>query len=208
MRRISQWFLVIGVLLGVGAVVLASGEDGTPTPNAPTVGRRAMNTGTQQETPVYNEDGSCVYEWGLDVEASDCPTDEATAVEAVFQPFQYGYMLWTEPDDMIYVLHHTAAQPRWISAKDAYTSGMPERDNSWSEPQPPQTTQPRLGFGVLWRENNAVRSRIGWAVQEWETVYEARVQSAADGTIYIEEPGGGVFELMPGADDWKLHSGS
>ena len=203
----TRKLLLAVLLLGAGLTLLSASYAQTPTPTAPDVGRRAGNAA--EPTPqLTNADGSCTYAWAFDIQSTEaaCPAAEAETVEAVFQPFQYGFMVWTEPNDTIYVLHHTAAQPRWVAAQDAYVSGMPERDNDWPEAQPPQTNQPRLGFGVLWRQNDDIRERIGWAVQTWETVYEARLQSGADGTIYIEEPGGGVLALLPGAQDWKLYT--
>lgn len=194
--------LTIIVALAVLSVfgVIASGQDADPT--QPAVGRRAV---TNDETPPPALD--CEFMWFFDeLEPATCPDGEPFTGEAVFQRFEYGYMIWMQPTDMIYVMHSTQQNPRWLAVPDPYVAGMPERDFSWSEEQPPQSAQPRLGFGALWREDDTLRERIGWAVQQWEFVYEGRVQTAEDGTIYVEEPNGGVFVLLPGADDWELYA--
>ncbi|MEM6283319.1 MAG: hypothetical protein AAF787_14085 [Chloroflexota bacterium] len=198
--------MILAMMAGLfsGMTVLADGNEDDPTPTAPSVGRRGA---TMNDNPV-TEDGTCAFEWAFaagDTEA--CPEGVPMEGEMVMQRFEYGYMIWVQPNDLIYVIHNTAESPRWFATPDPYVIGTPERDFSFNaEPQPPQTSQPRLGFGALWREDDATRARIGWAVQGWEAVYDGRLQRGTDGTIYIDEPGGGVFVLMPGAEDWKLYS--
>lgn len=180
-----------------GVMVMAQDAD----PTEPAVGRRALNA---NETPTPALD--CEFAWFFDhVQPNVCPNDDPVTGEAVFQRFEYGYMIWMQTTDMIYVMHSTQQSPRWLAVPDPYVVGMPERDFSFTENQPPQSAQPRLGFGTLWREDDDLRGRIGWAVQQWEFVYDGHVQTAEDGTIYIDEPNGGVFALLPGADDWALY---
>lgn len=207
MQKTRLMTLVLAGLLCVPALmVYADGDDATPTPTAPSVGRRAL---TQGEDTTPQPVGDCEFEWFFQSpQLTTCPTTQATEGEMVIQRFEYGYMIWIQPEDTIYVIHSTAEQPRWQSLPDPYVAGMPQRDPAWAEPQPPQTSQPRLGFGALWREEDTIRGRVGWATQQWELVYDGRVQTAEDGTIYMEEPGGGLFALLPGAEDWKLYGGN
>lgn len=139
----------------------------------------------------------------------DCPVEQPITGSGVFQRFEYGYMVWLEHNDKIYVMYNTANQPRWQIFDDPYQEGAPELDYAWHtyEQQPPQTWQPRRGFGEVWRNFDTVRFRIGWTVQEWETIYTPRYQRGADGTISIEAPDGGVFYLLPRGTDWQLYRG-
>lgn len=144
--------------------------------------------------------------WFFNATLPGCPIEGPTTGIGVFQRFETGYMIWLESNDRIYVMYNTAEQPRWQMFDDPYVEGAPERDNAWhtKEQQPPQTWQPRRGFGEVWRQYSDVRFRIGWAVQEWETIYSPRYQLGEDGGISIEGPSGGVFYLEPRGSEWYL----
>ncbi|MEO0564727.1 MAG: hypothetical protein AAF125_21660, partial [Chloroflexota bacterium] len=136
-----------------------------------------------------------------------CPSEQPITGSGVFQRFEAGYMLWLEHNDKIYVVYNTAQQPRWQIFDDPYIEGEPELDYAWftKEFQPPQTWQPRRGFGEVWRGREDVRFRIGWTVQEWETVYNPRFQRGEDGSVSIEHPSGGLFYLAPRGQEWYLY---
>jgi hypothetical protein len=207
--------LMIVVLMGlmsVGLSIWVMADSGTDTPElTPTVtsqGAIATEETTPSMTPIAvdEETGDCLIEWFFDsFEPESCAAAEAVEGETAFQRFQYGYMVWTEPDDNIYVLHITSGSPMWLQTPDPFVPGSPERDFAWAEPQPAQSVQPRMGFGEVWRGNDDLRQRIGWAIQEWEFVYEGTVQVAVDGTIYLTDPNGSVFELLPDGEIWNLY---
>jgi len=136
-----------------------------------------------------------------------CPQEQPITGHGVFQRFENGYMIWLEHNDKIYVMYQTAEQPRWQIFDDPYIEGEPELDYSWiaKERQPPQTYQPRRGFGEVWRNFDDARFRIGWAVQEWETIYTPRHQRGVDGSVTIEHPDGGFFYLAPRGAEWYLY---
>ncbi|MEO0563178.1 MAG: hypothetical protein AAF125_13810 [Chloroflexota bacterium] len=215
----TMTMLLCGTLAAAGAFAvnietIAQDDDPSATP---AVGRRGAVvtvepiTATPEPTERAESKGGevsdepCELAWFFDgAQPVSCPAGEAVAGEATFQRFQYGYMIWTQPDDQIYVMHVSAGSPMWLQTDDPFTAGMPERDDSWDEPQPPQSVQPRFGFGALWRADDTLRERIGWAIQQWEFVYEGRVQVAVDGTIYLEDPNGSVFELSSDGASWQL----
>jgi hypothetical protein len=120
--------------------------------------------------------------------------------------FQQGFMVWIGEQDAIYVLYDSANTPRWQVFHDTFEEGMLEFDPDWGE-GPPYTWQPRRGFGKVWRERADVRQRIGWAVREWSEPYTAQVQTATDGSFFIQESRGGVFNLLPNGSDWKRYEG-
>jgi hypothetical protein len=133
-----------------------------------------------------------------------CPMNPPLVTDGSFEQFQKGYMIWIGQQDAIYVLYDSANIPRWQVFNDAFEDGMPSTDPAYDSP-PPYTWQPKRGFGLLWRAHADVRERLGWAVIEWETPYEAKVQTASDGTIYVSDVRGGVFALSPNGNDWKRY---
>jgi len=146
----------------------------------------------------------CETEWfflGPDME--HCPVAEPTVSQAVFQYFEHGMMIWVEQQDAIYVLYNSFEQPAWEVYPDEFEEWMPETDSDWTPAPFPYTFQPRRGFGTLWRANVAVRERIGWAVDRFEWPFSSNIQTAEDGTIYIEGSEGGLVVLSPNQDDWR-----
>jgi hypothetical protein len=113
-------------------------------------------------------------------------------------------MVWVQQQDAIYVLYDSANLPRWQVYNDAFVEGMPDTDSAYDNP-PAYTWQPKRGFGLLWRSQFIIRERLGWAVIEWETPYDAQVQISSNGTIYVNEPRGGVFSLTSGGSEWKRY---
>ncbi len=138
---------------------------------------------------------------------SSCPSGTASSSSAALEQFQQGYMIWIGAQDAIYVLYDSETQPRWQVFNDTFEDGMIEYDPHWG-PGPPYTYQPKRGFGKLWRDNAEVRQRLGWSVREWSEPYTAQVQMATDGSIFIQESRGGVFQLLGGGTDWKRYDGS
>jgi hypothetical protein len=137
---------------------------------------------------------------------ANCPLNAPLASQGVFQQFQNGYMVWVQQQDAVYVLYNDPVLPRWQAFNDQFNEGMAEDDPAFANAPLPGTWQPRRGFGMLWRANSVVRQRIGWAVEQWERPYSVRTQTASDGAIFVSEPGGGVFSLIPGGTGWERYS--
>lgn len=136
-----------------------------------------------------------------------CPAVEATVSQAVFQDFQNSIMIWIQQQDRIYVMYNNFGQPAWEMFDDQFEEGMPELDETWPDSPSPELFQPRRGFGMLWRSSPTVRERIGWALDEWEVPYSSTVQTAEDGTIFLQDPYGGVVALLPDQHDWARYLG-
>jgi hypothetical protein len=152
-------------------------------------------------------DSACPVAWFFSqFVPPSCALNPAVSSPGSFQQFQNGFMVWTGQQHAIYVLYGSANLPRWQVFNDTFETGMPDTDPAYDNP-PPYTWQPRRGFGLLWRNNAAVRDRIGWAVTELETAYTLQVQIGADGVIYMNEPRGGVFSLAPNGSEWKRYDG-
>lgn len=191
----------------------------TPTPTAtitptftatipPTISQIVLVT---QPYPFYsgpsaNQGGPpCPANWFFaQPVVSVCPLSNALVSAAAYQPFQQGVMIWIQSQDAIYSVYDGATLPRWEVFRDTYVEGAPEEDMSSSAP--PFTWQPRRGFGEVWRNHPDVRQRLGWAISEKEEPYTAQVQIAADGTIFLAEPRGGIISLQAGGQSWGRYA--
>jgi hypothetical protein len=140
-----------------------------------------------------------------------CPLAPATVGQGVYQTFERGHMIWVQQHDAIYVLYNDGQTPFWTR----YPDDFDEFIHPWDDPnlngdpsRPPNTWQPRRGFGKLWRERNAteVRNRVGWATMTLEQPYSVRVQTRDDGTLFVNDSLGRVFMLTP-AGQWNLYAG-
>lgn len=134
-----------------------------------------------------------------------CPRNAPLADQGVYQQFENGYMVWVRRTDAIYVMYRDSDQPRWQVYRDFFQEGMPEETEAEA---PENRWGPRRGFGLLWRNSAAVRNRIGWAVQEYETPYSVNLQIGNDGAIFFNDPDGNIFGLTPDRESWALYGSS
>lgn len=133
-----------------------------------------------------------------------CPTNPPLADQAVFQQFENGYMIWVRRPDAIYVMYNDGIVPRWEVYRDYFNEGM---NQDFIGSPPANRWEPVRGFGLLWRNNSAVRSRIGWATQQYETPYSVQLQLSKDGAIFVNEPSGNIFGLTADKTNWALYTG-
>lgn len=120
-------------------------------------------------------------------------SEQAAPVDAAYQTFEQGVMIWRGDEQRIYVLFSDGS---WRVFADTFREGDPEMDATLRPPE--DRLQPVRGFGKVWREYPDVRAKIGWATAREEGV-TAQVQPFANGAmiwvrglIYtlLEEDGG------------------
>ncbi|HEC21946.1 MAG TPA: hypothetical protein ENI95_03400 [Chloroflexi bacterium] len=221
---------------GTSAAVYRLNADGTPgqtwavaTEGSLTVTPRATghnevyvlavtNGLTTVEQPVYIAT-ICTQAWFFAPPPEEgCPDGPARSTQAVTQTFERGRMFWLAETDEIIVLFDDLPPlsdlleegegedrpPAWISLPDPYVEGEPEIDETI---QPPEGfTQPRRGFGTVWRTVPDVRDRLGWALGE-ERGYEMLFQSETIGEerqLYFTDDLGAVIRLVPGGEGWLV----
>lgn len=137
---------------------------------------------------------------------ASCPLNTANAGQGVYQAFQNGFMVWVGNQNAIYILYSDALSPRWEVRRDYFADGMAEDSPEYAVAPAPNLWQPRRGFGMLWRAEERIRTRLGWAIMEREQPYSVQVQTANDGSIFISAPSSNLFGLLPSGVGWQLYS--
>lgn len=126
-----------------------------------------------------------------------CPS-EVNTLTAAAQPFEHGRMLWLDGGvdgdgvaraDMIFVLYADGTLTAFL---DTWREGDPLYDPTIIPPA--GFYQPVRGFGRVWREEAAVRDKLGWATAE-EQAYLAQQQygplvDLKGSTMYLSLPNG------------------
>lgn len=135
-----------------------------------------------------------------------CPLNPPLASQAVYQRFQNGHMIWVGNQDAIYVMYDDNVLPRWRVFRDYFEEGMVEEVTDFENPPASTLFQPRRGFGLLWRTDEVVRDRIGWALQEYEQPYSVQVQTSEEGVIFLSDPTEWVYSLFPGGRNWERYA--
>jgi hypothetical protein len=122
--------------------------------------------------------------------------ERPVSLQVVSQPFEQGLMVWRSDDRRIYALF---ADGTWASYPDSFREGELERDPNIYTPG--ELLQPVRGFGRLWRSDNALQERIGWATREEEPSL-ASVQFFDSGAIL--RVGTRAYALIEGAsgNEW------
>jgi hypothetical protein len=87
-----------------------------------------------------------------------CPVEVEKSVWSGEETFQGGLMFWRTDLSLIYVLRNNGT---WQSYADTWTSAEAEWDTSIVAPA--GYSQPKRGFGKVWRLQPGVRDALGWA---------------------------------------------
>jgi hypothetical protein len=127
-----------------------------------------------------------------------CPTGESFPVGLVGQFFQNGIMIWRDTRE-IYAVSlaairgQGAAMDTFWRVPDTWSEGMPADDASFSPP--PGLVQPVRGFGWIWRNNQAIRDTLGWALAPedffqavWQNYERGWMMTGPDGSVYALSP--------------------
>lgn len=137
---------------------------------------------------------------------ASCPLNTANAGQGVYQAFERGFMVWVGSQDAIYILYSDTLSPKWEVHRDYFADGMPEFVTEFANAPSPNLWQPRRGFGMLWRADETLRNRMGWATMENEQPYSVQVQTANDGSIFVSAPTSNLFGLLASGVGWQLYS--
>jgi hypothetical protein len=108
------------------------------------------------------------------------------------QVFEGGRMFYLQPVDRIWVLVNdpdSRDSGVWLVYENEWIEGMPETDPSITTPD--GYIQPKRGFGVLWREDEDLRSQLGFALDpevgfESHYTFTEGAISVVDGVVTVD----------------------
>jgi hypothetical protein len=145
----------------------------------------------------------CPDTWFFSPPPDECPWPAVFSAGAE-QHFERGTMIWIAEQDRIVVLYDDEQfSPKWQIFADEWSEGMETLDPTLTPP--PGYQQPVRGFGLVWRRNPSVRSRLGWAVDQ-ETGFATAVQRTTRwkyNSMFIRALDGDVWHLEPEASGWE-----
>jgi hypothetical protein len=153
---------------------------------------------------ILEIDMGCPFSWFFQPAPDGCPGGSPQPTTQVEQRFEGGSMVWLAATQEIFVLFSDDSNPAWGRYPDTFVAGVPEADDSIVAPA--ERLQPVRGFGLVWRENEEVRERLGWALEP-ELGYDGIIQStggAANETIYLRVRDGGILSIQPGGAAWDI----
>lgn len=139
------------------------------------------------------------------------PTPRVEIITIVEQVFENGRMFWFRDNRRVWVIVGDDVDPErgeWLCYEDTYTDDEiefvpefnPEAGTTTTSAFPDAVVQqPIRGFGKLWRENDDLRERLGWALAS-EVEHSARRDYIAGGTLDDND------EYVPGPGEWRIHS--
>jgi len=123
--------------------------------------------------------------------------ETAEGVPAAYQSFEHGALIWRGDSLAILALFDDGS---WKAFPDTWAEGEPEFDLDISAPDGLQ--QPMRGFGKVWRTEEEVQERLGWALDK-EQGYSAFVHPFERGFLMGSPVGARVFvEAGDGEGRW------
>lgn len=89
-----------------------------------------------------------------------CPNSVPINLTYEIQPFQSGYMIGRDDEQLIYVRF---ANGSWERRSHTWNPNMPEEPQFEEEPPGPGLALPLRGIGQVWASNLQLRQALGWA---------------------------------------------
>ncbi len=131
------------------------------------------------------------FEFNSDINEARCPSSTPVVSNAAGQDFEGGRVLWYQAAGVydtptLYVIYNSGA---WEAYPDQWNVSLPFDDPNLTPPD--DRVQPVAGIGYLWRTNDTVRDRLGWAYED-EAAFTGRRQEPQLGagtatyTLYID----------------------
>ncbi len=160
--------------------------------------------GTEVEQPLLIP-VECSELWFFDPPPDSCPAAPPQISTQAEQTFERGRMIWVATQDRIYVVFEDGDVPTWAQYPDDFNEGDPDLDDNLVPP--PGLQQPVRGFGLIWRSNPRVQSRLGWATTPevaFEGMYQSDSIEPSIATLYMRARDGGIVALDAMNDKWAI----
>lgn len=101
-----------------------------------------------------------------------CPASPAVEIQAAYEPFEGGYMVWRGDTRDIFVHYEDGTAEVYADANYSVLPGP------GAEVPPLDRVVPSGGFGRVWAGHQSVRDRLGWALEPEES-YTMTLQQVA-----------------------------
>jgi hypothetical protein len=150
-----------------------------------TIGRQAQGSITVLVVCPYTYFFSAAPDAG-------CPQGDPVTVQAAFQAFEGGYMIWRGDNSEILALYNSGRVERYRDSWRGETV-------IWNQPPPsPEVYQPVRGFGRVWVDNPALREGLGWALtlEQGYTMSTQQSSSYRYPRLYLNWPDGTVIYIV------------
>lgn len=131
-----------------------------------------------------------------------CPTGPATQVQAAYQTFEHGFMVWWGDTKKIMVFYGGGPN----GALDTYQDLWAGEDIVIADTPPAGLIAPQRGFGKVWTDNSGVRSALGWATSQ-EQSYTLTTQTRGGNRyapIYFTLPDGRIVSQV--WNSWSFYT--
>jgi hypothetical protein len=131
-----------------------------------------------------------------------CPDEEAKTLEAAFQMFDGGYMLWESGSSSVYILYNDGS----------YVLIEGDVINAWPEAPvldlpPPNHFKPMRGFSRVWMHEAPIRDNLGWPFgieQAFTTQFQHSTESnTGERFLYMTLPNSQIIEFSPDGS-WQV----
>ena len=200
-------------------VVVVATDDGTqdesPASDPATVAPTVPTATVPPITEASNEQASSPTPAPTENLIPDPILQEIIVAE---QNFERGRMIYIQPRDEIWVLFGEdgeADSGDWGVYADTWEEGEPEFDPDLTPPSE-DLVQPERGFGKLWRDEDDVRNRLGWALAQEEghvTLYQYYYGGEVVAGEFVQGPGqhfiaskddGVTFIFEEATETWRI----
>jgi hypothetical protein len=143
---------------------------------------------------------TCAYSFFVNDPAEqngNCPESAATSVNAAYQRFERGFMVWDSSTDRIAVFVDNGTLIGFIDAWNG--------EEITFDQNPPDGKQlPQRGFGAVWVNNANVRAALGWATGG-EQGYSATRQQINQPRLQYNTKVGAIYIRIPDQRTIRYH---
>lgn len=169
---------------GVQTVVTAQSPKGSTTvylpDNATYEVAYTLQTADGSDSRTVTVEVNCTGTFFFGQGGEGCPASEEKTIDAAFQPFEGGFMVWRGDTFEVYVFVYgtddTGGEALYYLESSYGTLPAPAA----TEVAPLDRFVPVSGFGRVWANAPGVREKLGWGL-EAESGYEATLQPVATG---------------------------
>ena len=200
--RYTCLFVFLSLLSGCGTLHVEVQVIDPRTPTATSTAVSVVEAPTTTPGITAAPTPMCPIPFFFGTLADVCPVVAAETLDAAFQVFDGGYMLWEAATSSVYVLYDDGSGTRIAGSMIAT---WPE--SAITQVPPPNHFRPIRGFNRVWTHEQSIRERLGWATGI-EQAYAAQYQpigdqSSDDFRVFMSLPNSQVIEFTA-LNEWHV----